>query len=60
MSRPFLLAQISDPHLGEAPRDGSDPEECLRAVVKALFTDFRRSEMMSMLLSRDTRLCWRM
>jgi Icc protein len=36
LSRPFLLAQISDPHLGEAPRHGSDPEECLRAVVGAL------------------------
>jgi 3',5'-cyclic AMP phosphodiesterase CpdA len=36
LSRPFLLAQISDPHLGERPRDGADPEACLRAVVKAL------------------------
>lgn len=36
MSRPFLLAQISDLHLGERPRDGADPETCLRAVVKAL------------------------
>jgi 3',5'-cyclic AMP phosphodiesterase CpdA len=36
LSRPYLLAQISDPHLGEKPRDGSDPEECLRAVVAAL------------------------
>jgi Icc protein len=36
LSRPFLLAQISDLHLGERPRDGSDPEGCLRAVVKAL------------------------
>jgi 3',5'-cyclic AMP phosphodiesterase CpdA len=36
LSRPFLLAQISDLHLGERPRDGSDPETCLRAVVKAL------------------------
>jgi 3',5'-cyclic AMP phosphodiesterase CpdA len=36
LSRPFLLAQISDPHLGEPARDGSDPETCLRAVVAAL------------------------
>jgi 3',5'-cyclic-AMP phosphodiesterase len=36
LARPFLLAQISDPHLGEAPRHGADPEGCLRAVVKAL------------------------
>jgi Icc protein len=36
LSRPFLLAQISDLHLGEPPRDGVDPEDCLRAVVKAL------------------------
>jgi 3',5'-cyclic AMP phosphodiesterase CpdA len=36
LSRPFLLVQISDLHLGERPRDGADPEGCLRAVVKAL------------------------
>lgn len=36
MARPFLLAQISDLHLGEPARDGADPEGCLRAVVKAL------------------------
>lgn len=36
LSRPLLLAQISDLHLGEPARDGSDPEGCLRAVVKAL------------------------
>jgi len=36
LARPFLLAQISDLHLGEPARDGSDPEGCLRAVVKAL------------------------
>jgi Icc protein len=36
LTRPFLLAQISDLHLGESPRDGSEPERCLRAVVKAL------------------------
>jgi 3',5'-cyclic-AMP phosphodiesterase len=36
LTRPFFLAQISDLHLGEPARDGSDPEGCLRAVVKAL------------------------
>jgi len=36
LSRPFLLAQISDLHLGEPPRGGSDPKGCLRAVVGAL------------------------
>ncbi len=36
MTRPFLLAQISDPHLGERAEPGVDPEGCLRAVVKAL------------------------
>ncbi|HEY2479784.1 MAG TPA: phosphodiesterase [Solirubrobacterales bacterium] len=36
MSRSFLLAQISDLHLGEPPKDGAEPEECLRAVVAAL------------------------
>jgi 3',5'-cyclic AMP phosphodiesterase CpdA len=36
LSRPFLLAQISDLHLGEPARHGIDPEGCLRAVVKAL------------------------
>jgi 3',5'-cyclic AMP phosphodiesterase CpdA len=36
LTRPFLLAQVSDLHLGERPRDGADPESCLRAVVKAL------------------------
>ncbi len=36
MSRPFLLAQISDLHLGERPRDGVKPKRCLRAVVAAL------------------------
>jgi 3',5'-cyclic AMP phosphodiesterase CpdA len=34
--RPFLLAQISDFHLGERARHGVDPEGCLRAVVRAL------------------------
>ncbi|MBS1888260.1 MAG: phosphodiesterase [Actinobacteria bacterium] len=36
MSRAFVLAQISDPHLGERPRDGVKPKRCLRAVVDAL------------------------
>jgi 3',5'-cyclic AMP phosphodiesterase CpdA len=36
LTRPFLLAQISDLHLGERPRDGADPETCLRTLVKAL------------------------
>lgn len=36
MSRPFLLAQISDPHLGEPARDGVEPEGCLRQVLDAL------------------------
>jgi 3',5'-cyclic AMP phosphodiesterase CpdA len=36
LSRPFLLAQISDLHLGEPARDGVEPEGCLREVVAAL------------------------
>lgn len=36
LSRPFLLAQISDLHLGEPAKDGVEPEECLRTVVAAL------------------------
>jgi len=36
LARPYLLAQISDLHLGEPPRGGADPEGCLRAVIKAL------------------------
>ncbi len=36
MSRPFLLAQISDLHLGEPAVDGVEPEGCLRRVVAAL------------------------
>jgi 3',5'-cyclic AMP phosphodiesterase CpdA len=36
LSRPLLLAQISDPHLGEPARDGVEPEGCLREVVAAL------------------------
>jgi 3',5'-cyclic-AMP phosphodiesterase len=36
VARPFILAQLSDFHLGEKPRDGLDPEQCARAVVAAL------------------------
>ena len=36
MPRPFLLAQLSDLHLGEPASHGADPEGCLRAVVAAL------------------------
>jgi 3',5'-cyclic AMP phosphodiesterase CpdA len=36
LSRAFLLAQISDLHLGEPPKDGARPEECLRTVVAAI------------------------
>jgi Icc protein len=36
LSRPFLLAQISDPHIGEKPRDGVKAKRCLRDVVAAL------------------------
>ncbi len=32
----FLLAQLSDLHLGEPARDGVGPEECLRGAVAAL------------------------
>ncbi len=34
--RTFLLAQLSDPHLGEPAREGVGPEQCLRAAVAAL------------------------
>jgi 3',5'-cyclic-AMP phosphodiesterase len=34
--RPFFLAQLSDFHLGEKPREGTDPEACARAVVARL------------------------
>jgi 3',5'-cyclic AMP phosphodiesterase CpdA len=36
LSRAFLLAQISDLHLGEPAVDGVEPEGCLRRVVAAL------------------------
>jgi 3',5'-cyclic AMP phosphodiesterase CpdA len=34
--RPFFLAQISDPHLGEPPIDGAKPKRCLREVITAI------------------------
>ncbi len=36
MSRPFILAQISDPHLGEPPIAGIKPKKSLREVVAAI------------------------
>ena len=36
MSRPFILAQISDPHLGEPPIAGVKPKKSLREVVAAI------------------------
>jgi 3',5'-cyclic AMP phosphodiesterase CpdA len=36
LSRPFLLAQISDPHLGEPPIAGVKPKKALREVVAAI------------------------
>jgi 3',5'-cyclic AMP phosphodiesterase CpdA len=36
LRRPFVLAQISDLHLGEKARDGVEPEGCLRTVVAGL------------------------
>jgi 3',5'-cyclic AMP phosphodiesterase CpdA len=36
LSRPFLLAQISDPHLGEPPIGGVKPKKALREVVAAI------------------------
>jgi Icc protein len=36
LSRPFLLAQISDPHLGEPPIGGAKPKKCLREVIAAI------------------------
>src|SRR5262245_24852881 len=34
---PFLLLQISDPHIG-AEWDGGDPDECLLRAVEAILT----------------------
>jgi 3',5'-cyclic AMP phosphodiesterase CpdA len=36
LSRPFLLAQISDPHLGEPPIGGVKPKKALREVIAAI------------------------
>lgn len=36
MARPFILAQISDPHLGEPPIAGVKPKKALREVVAAI------------------------
>ncbi len=36
MSRPFILAQISDPHLGEPPIGGIKPKKALRQVLAAI------------------------
>jgi len=36
LSRPFILAQISDPHLGEPPIGGVKPKKALREVVAAI------------------------
>lgn len=36
MARPFILAQISDPHLGEPPIAGVKPKKSLREVVAAI------------------------
>jgi 3',5'-cyclic AMP phosphodiesterase CpdA len=36
LSRPFLLAQISDPHLGEPAISGVKPKKSLREVVAAI------------------------
>jgi 3',5'-cyclic-AMP phosphodiesterase len=36
LARPFLLAQLSDPHLGEPKMAGVKPKACLKAVVGAL------------------------
>jgi 3',5'-cyclic-AMP phosphodiesterase len=36
LSRPFILAQISDPHLGEPPIAGIKPNKSLREVLAAI------------------------
>jgi Icc protein len=43
MSEPFLLLQISDPHLG-ADWHGADPDECLRRAVEAILELPRRAD----------------
>jgi 3',5'-cyclic-AMP phosphodiesterase len=36
LARPYLLAQLSDLHLGDAPKHGADPTTSLEAVLAAL------------------------
>jgi 3',5'-cyclic AMP phosphodiesterase CpdA len=36
LSRPFILGQISDPHLGEPAIGGAKPKKCLREVIAAI------------------------
>jgi Icc protein len=36
LARPFILAQISDPHLGEPPISGIKPKKSLREVLAAI------------------------
>jgi 3',5'-cyclic-AMP phosphodiesterase len=36
LARPFILAQISDPHLGEPPIGGVKPKKALREVMAAI------------------------
>ncbi len=36
MARPFILAQLSDPHIGEPKKAGVKPKGALKAVVRAL------------------------
>jgi 3',5'-cyclic-AMP phosphodiesterase len=36
LARPFILAQISDPHLGEPPIGGVKPKKSLREVLAAI------------------------
>jgi Icc protein len=36
LARPYLLAQLSDLHLGKAPKDGADPTSSLEAVLAGL------------------------
>jgi 3',5'-cyclic AMP phosphodiesterase CpdA len=36
LARPYLLGQLSDLHLGKAPKDGADPTSSLEAVLAGL------------------------
>ena len=36
MARPYLLGQLSDLHLGDAPKHGADPTSSLEAALAAL------------------------